>query len=182
MPNTPTREAARNTARAELMRLLPGLDYYRDWQIGLIRARQGTVTQADLNAIVEPGARFAEMFDAARGVGYRQILKDVKEWYARTAADLTRFARDGDDEVRAAISAFLAGFRREIGFDFHAEAGFIDTAAAKALRRGKITGAAEYEMFHGLEDDTDQTAMSADDRAQISALLRAYEARTKTQR
>lgn len=70
-----TRNAKRDAARDELIRLLNGLEFYRAWRIAGIKASQGEARQEDLNAIVEPSTAFIKHFDDAGGGSMATFLK-----------------------------------------------------------------------------------------------------------
>ena len=170
----------RKTARDDLVRLLVGLDYYRDWKIALRERAKGSVTQEDLNEIVMPGASFLEMFDTVPGRGCLAVLKDIKQWYSHTASDLIYLSHvDGGAEAPA-IKQFLKDFQNDVGFDFFSEAGVLEKVAKTVLKKGKVVREEEYFCLKELELDLSQTVLSAEDLDTVSALLRDFERRTKT--
>ena len=169
----------RETARNELVRLLKGLDFYRTWQISSIKRSKGTITQEDLNNIVEPGSTFLEAFDAAKGRYYRTVLKEVQSWYSFEAAELSFLANVGNEEWAADIRQFLSDFRREVEFDFYVEAGLLRKTVDKVLKRKRITKDDEYYLLNELVVDVSQVAVSPDELVAISDLLNEFENRHK---
>lgn len=170
-----TLSQTRDAQRVELQRLLQGLEYYRSWRIAAIEHANGTVTQEDLNQIVEPGATFLEMFDATKGKRCASILKEVQQWYAHTASDLIYRANSGNTALTTAIESFFSAFRADLGFDFLAESEFLKTAADKALKAGKIANQETYYALKELENDLSQSVLSATEMDLVSALLRKFE-------
>jgi hypothetical protein len=165
--------------KGELIRLLEGLEFYRAWQISLVKHRKGVVTQEDLNEIVEPASVFLEEFESAKGSQYLYVLRDVQQWYAHTASDLS-FLSNQDALCAEAVHAFLIAFRTEIGFDFFKEADVLRKIATQVLKAGKIKSSGDYYCLVELENDLSQTVLTAEEMTQISRLLRTYEGQFET--
>lgn len=166
----------REAARQDLIRLLDGLDYYRSWRIASVQRDKGMVTQEDLNQIVMPGSFFLQAFEETSDRQMRGVVDEVRQWYAHTASDLTYLARI---EGEAEIQAFLADFRKDMGFDFFSESGLVKKTADKALKQNKIANDKAYYILKELETDLSQTILTDPQMTEISDLLRAYEARKR---
>lgn len=170
------KNAKREAARRELLRLLEGLEFYRVWRISCIKMVKGTVLQEDLNEIVEPSMVFLEEFDNAGGQ-YNQILRAVKQWYSFTYSDFCYLMNAGNEAGSAGIRQFLKDFRDEVGFDFQSEAGLVAETMRKALKIGRISKEIDYFVLKELEDAADHAIMGGRERAQVFAMLRDFEAR-----
>jgi hypothetical protein len=171
-----TQKEKRDAARSELLRLLKGLDFYRDWRILSIKKLKGNVSQEDLNEIVAPSAALLESFDNA-GYQYRQVLKIVREWYSHTFSHLCYLAHSDCEEVASESRQFLKDFRNEMGFEFQSEAELVATILGQALKRGKINKSGEYYILKELENDVGQTLVSDEDFDIVSEMLRRFENR-----
>ncbi len=166
--------SSRDTARKELLRLLNGLEFYREWKISGIRSVNGEVRQEDLNEIVEPSTAFLEYFDNAGGQ-YNQILQSVREWYSHTYSDLCYFANTGGEVAASEIRKFLKDFRNEVDFEFQSEAGLVAKTVRKVLVSGKITKETDYFILKELEDCVDQTLLRGSELDAVSKMLRHFE-------
>jgi hypothetical protein len=169
-------QSKRDAARTELLRLLQGLEFYRAWRISGIESVKGTVTQEDIDRIVEPGTSFLELFDRS-GPLYIQILKDVQEWYSHTYSDLCFLMNAGPEEVSSEIRGFLDDFRVNVGFEFQAEADLVAKTIKKSLKQGRITRESDYFLLKEVENDTSQAFLDRRELDDISKLLRRFENR-----
>ena len=167
----------RDQTRDALVRLLRGLDHYRDWQLGLWRLAHGPEAQPDMNEFVVTGASTLAEYDAYTGPAYRQFITEVQQWYAVTATELTWLMRNGTPEVQVEVDRFLADFERHNGFTFFSESGLMKRTATKVLKRGHIATTDEYYLIKDLLDDTGATIVTDADRATLSRQFSDYEAR-----
>ncbi|WP_238364074.1 hypothetical protein [Mesobacterium pallidum] len=172
-----TPKPTRDQTRDALVRLLRGLDFYRDWQLALWRQAHGPEAQPDLDEFVVTGASTLAAFDAYTGPAYRQFLTDVQQWYAVTAAELTHHLRKGTPELRAEVERFLATFERHTGFSFFSESGLLKRAAARVLKRGHVATSDEWYLIKDLLDDTGTTIVTGDHRTTLSRYVSDYEAK-----
>ncbi|MGI3187322.1 hypothetical protein [Nioella aestuarii] len=173
MPPKPTRAQTRDA----LVRLLRGLDFYRDWRIAMWQQAHAPEAQPDLDEFVQTGASTLAEFDAYSGPTYFQFLKEVRQWYAVTAGELTYHLRKGAPETRAEVGRFLTAFRQEVGFDFFSESGLLKRTATKVLKRGHVARTDEWYLLKDLLDDTGDTIVSDSDRATLSRYFSDYEAK-----
>jgi len=171
-----TQKEKRDAARSELLRLLKGLDFYRDWRILSFKKLKGNVSQEDLNEIVAPSTAFLENFDNA-GYQYRQVLKIVRESYSHTYSHLCYLAHSDCEEVASESRQFLRDFRKEMGFEFQSEAELVAKILGQALKRGKIFQSSEYYILKELENDVSQTLLSSGDFDIVYEMLRRFENR-----
>lgn len=171
-----TQKAKRDAARSDLLRLLKGLEFYRDWRISGIKTMKGEVQQEDLNEIVEPSTALLEYFDNAGGQ-YGQILQFVREWYSHTYSEICYMINTGGDTVSSNNRQFLKDFREEVGFDFQSEAGLVVKIIRKALESGRVASENDYYILKELEVNVDQTFLKGSDLDAISDMLRHFENR-----
>ncbi len=167
----------RELLRQELVRLLDGLEFYRSWRITALKRAKGSVTQADLNQIVDPASYFLEIFDATKDSRCISVLKDVQQWYAMTGSELHHILQVGNASTSTNVRQFLAAFAAEFGFAFFAEAGMVYKLAKAVLQRGVVSGHDDYYILKELEGDQSQTIISADDMSNMAKLLRDFERR-----
>lgn len=173
-----TRNAKRDAARIELLRLLKGLEFYRAWRIADIRKNKGKILEEDLNEIVEPSKSFIKHFDSAGGQ-YNQILQFVRSWYSHTYSELCYLANTGSVAMSSEVRQFLREFRTEVGFDFQSEAGLVAKIARNAITKGDITRESDYFILVELEANVDQTLLEGSELHAISEMLRRFENRSK---
>ncbi|WP_407494736.1 hypothetical protein [Pseudooceanicola sp. MF1-13] len=166
----------RDDTRAELRRLTPGMDLYRDWRMAMWRALHGPDAQIDPNEFNVTGAVVMDEFDAYTGPHYGHFLKDIQGWYAATASDLTYFMKTGDQETQQAVATFLADFKSNLGFSLFDEAGLWHRTVKKVLTRGHIANDQEWAIIQDILIDTDQTTVSPEDLTRIASLTQDYEA------
>lgn len=169
-------KATRDQVRQDLVRLLRGVDLYRDWRIAMWQRAHGPDAQYDPNEFVETGATTLAAFDSYTGPQYRQFLTDVQTWYAVTAGELVWLQTNGDAEVKTRVDTFLKKVETHCGFAFFAQAGLLDKTARKVLKRGRIANTEEWAILSEVLNDTDQQAVSGEDRARIETLTAEYEA------
>ncbi len=162
------------TLRQDLVRLVAGLDFYRDWRIATARALGGPDHVPDPNELVLPGQFWLDGFDVnpRRGAFW---LREVRTWYAVTADELGQVLNTGNQQERAATTAFLDRFRATLGFDFFAEAGALHVLAKRVLTRGRIVNDREHEALTEIVTNTSQSILGTEDRRTLDSLLAAYE-------
>jgi len=165
----------RDAVRGELIRLLEGLEFYRSWAISSLKRDKGTVTKDDLDQIVLPGSFFLQIFDDTKGSRCAEVLKEVRQWYSHAASDLFNMANFGEEALAAEANEFLKDFRKEVGFDFYAEARLLRKTADEALKLRKITNPEDYYSLKELENDLSQSVISSNELARVSDLLRQFE-------
>ncbi|CUH54314.1 hypothetical protein [Shimia marina] len=162
--------------RRELLRLLEGLELYRNWRLSGLRAAKGEVTQEDLDLIVMPAAVFRDVFERSKGAARRAVLKEVQSWYAHTASDLQQWRVSGGLYTGGDVEAFLKAFRETQGCSFWEESGYLKKLARKVLRRGYIAREQEFYALRELDMDLSQSVLTEAEMGQVRALLTAYEA------
>ncbi|NKX73867.1 hypothetical protein HGG73_06780 [Rhodobacteraceae bacterium R_SAG3] len=162
--------------RAELVRLIEGLDYFRTWRIAQLEATLSAGETLDLNTVVVPGSFFLDLYDQqARKSDRKQILKEVQNWYAHTANEFHAFMKSGEQEVVQDINAFLARFRADIGFDFFSESGLIRKTMNKAVKRGNLANDAEWYVLQEYMVGGTAGDFTPEEIAQIQHLMTEYE-------
>ncbi|MBO9478327.1 hypothetical protein J7382_12345 [Shimia sp. R11_0] len=165
--------------RRELLRLLDGLEFYRNWRLSRLRATKGEVTQEDLNQIVMPASVFMDIFERSKGAARRAVLKEVQKWYAHTASDLQQWRVSGGLYTDGDVEAFLTAFREAQGCSFWEESGYLKKLARKVLRRGCIVREQEFYALRELDMDLSQSVLTEAEMGRLRALLTAYEAQQK---
>lgn len=156
--------------RAELVRLLAGLDFYRDWRISIWKIVNGQDAELDLNEVVEPSTVWLDRVDETpKQAAY--WIKEVKAWYSHTASELDYFRKNGSDADHAEINQFLGDFREKVGFDLFSEAGFLESLAKKVLKSGKIANENEREYLVEVLNATDQTILQPEDVKALDAMV-----------
>ncbi len=163
--------------RSELVRLLEGMEIYRRWRIASVQSEKGDVTQEDLDQIVMPSEMFLDMFESAGIHERKQVLDEVRKCLAHIARDLSEASTSDDLLARDNVREFLNSFREETGVDFFVECGFLKTLVGKVVRRGNIASDEEYEDLKELEISLSSAAINEVDNAELSRLLRDYEAK-----
>ncbi|UTS79255.1 hypothetical protein [Phaeobacter piscinae] len=162
--------------RAELVRLIEGLDYFRTWRIAQLEATLPAGETLDLNTVVVPGSFFLDLYDQqSRKSDRKQILKEVQSWYAHTANEFHAFMKSGEQEVVQDINAFLARFHADIGFDFFSESGLIRKTMNKAVKRGKLANDAEWYVLQEIMVGGTAGDFTSEEIAQIQLLMTVYE-------
>jgi hypothetical protein len=165
----------RETHRQELIRLLKGLDFYREWRMSSLTKERVGVSQEELACeVVMPGSVFLQLFDETKGKRCTEVLTDIRAWYSHTASDLNWLARSSDED-RNDVRQFLENFRKEVGFHFHDEAGALRKLADRALKRGNIANEEEYYLLNELRNDLSQSILKAQELADVSALLNLFD-------
>ncbi|WP_370273588.1 hypothetical protein, partial [Pseudooceanicola nitratireducens] len=168
-------KATREQVRQDLVRLLRGLDLYRDWRIARWQAVRGPDATFDPDDVVEPGAQILARFDAYAGPHYVQFLRDIQTWYSVTAGELTWMRQTGDADLTQAVAAFLSDVQARTGISFLAEAGLLKKTADKVVKRGKIANDEEWYLLKDLLDDTTQGTVSPQVLSTLSTLAQQYE-------
>jgi hypothetical protein len=168
-------KATREQVRQDLVRLLRGLDLYRDWRIARWQAVRGPDATFDPDEFVEPGAKTLARFDAYTGPHYAQFLRDIQTWYSVTAGELTWMRRSGDADLSQAVAAFLSDVQARTDISFLAEAGLLKKTADKVVKRGKIANDDEWYLLRDLLDDTTQGTVSPQVLSTLSTLAQQYE-------
>jgi hypothetical protein len=162
--------------RAELVRLIEGLDYFRTWRIAQLEATLPAGETLDLDTVVVPGSFFLDLYDQqSRKSDRKQILKEVQNWYAHTANEFHAFMKSGEQEVVQDINAFLARFRADIGFDFFSESGLIRKTMNKAVKRGKLVNDAEWYVLQEFVVDGTEGDFTREETTHIRHLISEYE-------
>jgi len=162
-----------STQREALVRLLAGLDLYRDWRIAAVVRARGPGHVPDLDEFVEPGQVYLDRFDTQPEHAAFWI-KQVQDWYAHTASDLRHFLQTGSQAEIDATRAFLAEFQTRMGFDFFSESGMLRRLAKKVLKRGKIADTDEYERLVEVVSNTSQTILSAEQTGRLDVMLSEF--------
>lgn len=156
-----------------LVRLLAGLDLYRDWRIAAVTRARGPGHVVDLDEFVEAGQVFLDRFDT-RPEHATFWIQQIQDWYAHTASELRHILQNGTQADVEATRAFLADFQAHVGFDFFSESGLLRRLANKALKRGKIADTDEYERLVEIVSDTSQTILSAEQTGKLDMMLAEF--------
>ncbi|UWR88875.1 hypothetical protein [Phaeobacter inhibens] len=161
--------------RAELVRLIEGLDHFRTWRIAQLEAVLPPGETVDLNTVVVPGSDFLDLYDQqSRKRARKQILNEVQSWYAHTANEFHECMKSSEHQVVQDINTFLARFRADIGFDFFSESGLICRMMNKAIKRGRLANDAEWCVLQELMVDGTPGDFTPKEIAQIQLLMKAY--------
>ena len=161
--------------RDVLVRLLAGLDLYRDWRIAAVTRARGPGHVPDLDEFVEAGQVFLDRFDTQPEHAAFWI-QQVQDWYAHTGSELRYLLQNGTQADVDATRAFLADFQTHMGFGFYSESGLLRRLANKVLKRGRIADTDEYERLVEVVSDTSQTILSAKQTGRLDVMLSEFRA------
>ncbi len=160
--------------RKDLVRLVAGLDMYRDWRIATAQAVLGPDHVPNLDELVAPGQFWLDGFDAKPRQG-AFWLKEVRNWYSHTASEFADVLKTGAESDKAAVRAFLESFSATLGFDFMAESGALRDLATRVLKRGHIATAEEYEDLAEIESNVPQSILGDEEIRTLRVLLAEFE-------